>query len=441
MSLWHIAWSYLWNRKLTTILTMMSVALGVALITAVLTLRDETQRRFVEEGQTFDIVAGAKGSTLQLVLCAVYFMDRPPGNIGRDVYEALQHETNVHAAYPIAIGDSYEGYPIVGTTPEYLEHTRLDVRTEARSRVLEFAEGRNFTAPMELVIGAHVARTCNLKVGDEVVGTHGFIQMSEEILEQVGHSHAAQPYKVVGVLKPSDTPNDRALFADIQSVWAVHGDSNTFPEWHDEEHEAAEAAAGEAHDAHAEHANEPPPSSQITAVLIQLDSPGDRFEFRSMVNRKYNAAADVPIEVINKLYDQLLSTAKLVLLAVGYLVVVVSALSILIGLYLSILQRKRDLAIMRALGASAYEIFGAILIEAFWVTVLGIGVGWVLGGAVTHGLSVYLGAHFGMTLQAFTLSYEAVRAYMVIVLVGLLAGILPAWQAYRADVARDLVQS
>lgn len=435
MSLWRIAWAYLWNRKLTTTMTILSVALGVALITAVLTLRDETRKRFEEEGQTFDIVVGAKGSALQLVLCAVYFMDRPPGNIGLDVYEAIRGEEFVHAAFPIGIGDSFQGYPIVGTTPEYLEHTRLDVRTEERSRALEFAEGRNFQASMELVLGAHAARTTGLKIGDQVVGTHGFIELTEEQLDQLGgHSHGETPYTVVGILKPSNSPNDRALFADINSVWRIHGDASDFPEWHQEE--SADHPANASPQLEESHA-----ADQVTAVLVQLDSPGDRFYFKDLVNRKYNAAADIPIQVIERLYDQLLSTAKMVLLAVGYLVVIVSSLSILIGLYLSILQRRRDIAIMRALGASAYEIFGAILIEAFWVTVLGIALGWVLGGAVTYGLSAFLSARFGMTIGAFTLSREAVNAYLSIILVGLVAGVLPAWQAYRTDVARDLAHS
>ena len=440
MSLWHMAWTYLWHRKLTTILTMLSVALGVALITAVLTLRDETHKRFEEEGQTFDIVVGAKGSALQLVLCAVYFMDRPPGNIGLDVYEELRKEPLVHAAFPIGIGDSYEGYPIVGTTSAYLEHTRLDVRTEERSPVLAFAQGRNFAAPMELVIGAHVARTTGLKPGDQVVGTHGFIELSESLLEQVGgHSHADSPYTVVGILAPSNSPNDRALFADIHSVWQIHGDTGDFPEWHAADETAHDGQAQAEPDEHAhEHAQA---ADQVTAVLVQLDSPADRFNFKDLVNRSYNAAADIPIQVIEKLYDQLLSTAKTVLLAVGYLVVVVSALSILIGLYLSILQRRRDLAIMRALGASAYEIFGAILIEAFWVTLLGIGAGWLLGGAATYGLSMFLSTRYGMSIGAFTLAHDALNAYCIILLVGLIAGILPAWQAYRTDVARDLARA
>lgn len=439
MSLWHIAWSYLWNRKLTTVLTIVSVGLGVGLIVAVLTLRQETQKRFEEEGQTFDMVVGAKGSALQLVLCAVYFMDRPPGNISTEVYHQIQEEDMVRAAYPIGIGDSYQGFPIVGTTAAYLAHERINYRTDELERVLHFAEGEAFDAPMEIVLGAHVARVTGVEVGDQIIGTHGFIELSEATREAVGfHGHDDHPYTVVGILEPSASPNDRALFTHIDSVWAVHSDEDAYPEWHGLDTEEEPHDHDHVHTAECDHGHAH--GDEITAILVQLESAADRFTFKDLVNREYNAAADIPIQVIEKLYDQLLSTAKLVLLAVGYLVVVVSALSILIGLYLSIIQRKRDLAIMRALGASAYEIFGAVLIEAFWVTILGIGVGWLLGAGVTLGLSAYLTAKFGMALNAFVLTREMVSAFSIIVGVGLLAGILPAWQAYRADVARDLAE-
>lgn len=178
----------------------------------------------------------------------------------------------------------------------------------------------------------------------------------------------------------------------------------------------------------------------VTAVLVQLYSPGLRFTFRQKINEQFNAMAEIPVQVIARLYDQLLGTAKTVLLAIGYLVVVISGLSIVIGLYLSILQRKRDLAIMRALGASKSEIFGAVLIEAFWVTLLGIAAGWLIGGAVTFAIGQYLAAQFGMQIRAFVISSEQFSAFATVGIVGILAGLLPAWQAYRSDVARDLAQ-
>ena len=407
MSLWHIAWSYLWNRKLTTGLTILSVALGVGLISAVLTLRDETQRRFEEEGQAFDVVIGSKGNPLQLVLSTVYFLDAPTGNIDMEVFESLKAHEDVVAAFPVGMGDSYQGFRIVGVTRDLMDFAWGERKPYALS------EGRYFDAPFEAVIGVNVAENTGLKPGDTFTGTHGFISSPS------AEAHEDHPYTVVGIMERSGSPNDRAIFCDLQSVWDAHDHGDV-----DHDHEHAEG--------HEE--------KEITAALIKLASPALRFEFKELVNRKYTAMAAIPIQEIQKLYEQLLGTAKLVLLAIGYLVVAISALSILIGLYMAILQRRRDLAIMRALGATRGEIFGAVIIEAFWVTLLGIIAGWFLGTSVCMALNHYLVAEIGFRVPPVSISADLVSAYSAVLLMGLFAGILPAWQAYRTNVARDLAE-
>jgi len=403
MSLWHIAWSYLWNRRLTTGMTIVSVALGVGLISTVLTLREETRKRFEEEGQAFDMVVGAKGNPLQLVLSTVYYLDAPTGNILWKDYERLREEPDVKGVFPIGMGDTYKGYRIVAT-----EESLFEFDWGERASPYELAEGRCFAGPMEAVIGASVATDGGLKLGDQFIGTHGFVDAPG------AHKHKKHPYTVVGVLKRSSTPNDRAIFCNMESIWHVH------------EHDGVGDHAG-AHD-------------EVTAVLVKLLSPAMRFEFKDHVNKHYNAMGVIPVNEIRKLYDQLLGIAKLVLLAIGYLVVVISSISILIGLYMSILQRKRDLAVMRALGASKGEIFGSVIIEAFWVTLLGLGAGWLLGTLVCWGLGSYLSQRVGLPISAISLTPDLVTSYSAIVLMGLVAGILPAWQAYRTDVARDLAE-
>lgn len=449
MSLWHIAWSYLWNRKLTTCLTIASVALAVALISSVLTLREETRKRFEDECQAFDLVVGAKGSPLQLVLSSVYFMDTPTGNIPYAEYERLKADTEyVKKAFPIGIGDSYLGFRIVGTVRELFDHKWENPITGAERAPFQLSEGRHFEKNMEAVLGAMVARQTGLKVGDTFVSTHGLIAMPESL---GGHSHANMPYTVVGILKPSASPFDRAVYASLGSVWQAHrhgpNEAAGAHEEHaegEETHETPEAHAAEAgKDEDGEAAYQEwsaHPESMVTAVLVQLQSPGLRFQYREKVRETTSFMAAIPISEIATFYDQFLGTAKLVLLAVGYLVVVISALSILIGLYLSIIQRKRDLAVMRALGASTYDIFGAVLIEAFWVTLLGIGCGWLLGGMVSFGLGKYLTWRFGLTISGFNLTAEHLSAFAVVALVGLVAGILPAWQAYHGNVAHDLAE-
>lgn len=447
MSLWRIAWSYLWNRKLTTSLTILSVALAVALISSVLTLREETRKRFEEEGQAFDLVAGAKGSPLQLVLSSVYFMDTPTGNIPYAEYEHLKNDTEyVKAAFPINMGDSYQGFRIIGTVRELFNHKWISPISGEERAPFQLAQGQYFEKPFQAVLGALVARQTGLRPGDTFVSTHGFIAGLPEGLG--GHSHANIPYTVAGIMKPSSSPYDRAIFCSLESVWKAHqhGSEEDLTEHvheHDEQGAGAHAHSHEGEPEEEESAYQEwsaRPESMVTAVLLQLQSPALRFQYREIIREHTSIMAAVPISEIATFYDQFLGTAKLVLLAVGYLVVAISALSILIGLYLSILQRKRDMAIMRALGASAYEIFGSVLIEAFWVTLLGIVSGWILGGMVSFSLGKYLAWRFGLSITAFNLTTEHLAAFSTVALVGLLAGILPAWQAYHGDVAHDLAE-
>ena len=435
MSLWRMAWQYMWNRRLTTILTVLSVALGVALITGVLTLRDETEKRFVEEGQLYDLVVGAAGSPLQLVLSSVYFMDTPTGNIAYEEYEQVRDHEAVNQAFPIGLGDTYQGYRIVGTTRELFDFFPQHIRDEP---LFSIAEGRYFEDDFEAVIGSMVARRTGLGIGDTFAGVHGFMEMPEHLAQ----THDAHPYEVVGILEATDSPNDRAIYTTLESIWKVHDHDHGHDNGHDHGHDH-----NDGHDHEVEVQADPAGDAadlmgdQVTAVLVSLHTPADRFSLRSEFNETLHAMAAIPVMEIWDLYENLLGTIQGVLLAIGYLVVIIAALSILIGLYLSILQRKRDLAIMRALGASAPEIVGSVLIEAFLVTVLGILTGWIIGNIVTWFIGIQLTWSYGLVIDVWGLpSAEMLTAFAAVAVVGILAGIVPAWQAYQTDVARDLAE-
>jgi putative ABC transport system permease protein len=421
MNLWQIAWGYLWNRKLTTVLTILSVALAVGLISAVLTLRQEVDRRFAEEGQAFDLVVGAEGrGALELVLSCVYFIAAPYETIPYSEYERIKHdEEYVRNAFPLTMGDNYLGYRIVGTEPGLFDHTWESTYSGELRHPFALAEGRRFAAPMEAVVGAMAARKTGLEVGDTFIGDHGLIEMPEEMGDL---KHTDHPYTVVGILEPSNSPFDRVIYTSLESTWHVH------------EHFEDEYATISAENAGEEHGHEP----QVTAVLVQLKTPLDRFTYEKILQDRPNLLAAIPILIVENFFSQFIEPLKMVLMAVGYLVVIISALSILIGLYMSIIQRKRDLAIMRALGASSVEIFGAVIIEAFWVTMLGIVFGWALGRMATYCVGLLLANEYGFVISAIGISSAEMRAFASVAMVGLLAGILPAWQAYDSDVAHDL---
>lgn len=424
MSLWQIAWSYLWNRKLTTVLTIVSVALAVGLISSVLSLRQQLEQRFAEEGQAFDLVVGPKGSPLQLVLGSVYFMDSAIGAMDLADYYTLKNDKDfVKDIFPIGLGDTYGGFRIVGTTPELLNHEWVGSISGEVRKPFVLADGRAFSAPMEAVVGAVAARQMGLKVGDTFTSTHGSFVLEKDSQE---FDHGAHPYTVVGVLKISGSPFDRAIYCSIESVWSAHG--------HTGDIKAVPQAAAEL--PHPEGAVED--KLTISAALVQLNSPAQRFEYEGWVDEHTNSMAAVPVQVISDFFKDFLDPIKGLMLGIGYIVVIISALSILIGLYLSIIQRRRDLAIMRSLGASSYEIFGAVIIEAFWVTILGIGAGWVFGNVVIFAMGQILARDYGLIVTPFGITSEEIRAYASVAMVGLLAGILPAWQAYNGDIANDL---
>jgi len=442
MSLWRMAWQYMWDRRLTTILTVLSVALGVALITSVLTLRDETEKRFVEEGQLYDLVVGAAGSPLQLVLSSVYFMDTPTGNISHEEYEQVRDHEAVNQAFPIGLGDTYQGYRIVGTTRELFDFFPEHVREEP---LFSIGEGRYFEEDFEAVIGSMVARRTGLEIGDTFVGTHGFMEMPEHL----AHVHDDHPYEVVGILEATDSPNDRAIYTTLESVWIVHDHDHGHDHGHGHDHDHEDDHNHDHNDGHDhDHVQADPAgdaadlmADEVTSVLVSLHTPADRFSLRSEFNDTLHAMAAIPVMEIWDLYENLLGTIQGVLLAIGYLVVIIAALSILIGLYLSILQRKRDLAIMRALGAAAPEIVGSVLIEAFLVTVLGIVSGWIIGNIVTWFIGLQLTWSYGLVIEAWGLpSAEILTSFAAVAVVGILAGLVPAWQAYQTDVARDLAE-
>lgn len=441
MSLWRIAWRYLWSRPLVAALTLAGVALGAALISGVLTIRRETERVFLDEGSAFDLVVGAKGSPLQLVLSSVYHLDVPTGNVPLSEVDRLKADMRVRTAVPIGLGDNFRGYRIVGTTPEFFDLTRRNPDTEEDVRIFSMAEGSwDFSEPFNAVLGADVARRTGLRVGDTFAGSHGIVAVagSEE--------HADSPYTVVGILAPSGTSNDRAVFASIEAVWAVHDKEAAL---HARLYGGGEAAPQPAAEPSPEQAAAPTPGwlfapkpvsseREVTAVLVQLQSPGLRLWMVDETNKQTNAMAAVPINEMLRLYQLVLAPMQQALLAVAYLVVVVAGLSVLATLYQAAERRRRDIAVMRALGATPPEVFAVVFLEAALVAVLGTAGGWLLGHGAVQAAEGFLRDSAGLAVAAWRTDAREVGALAAVAGIGLVAGLFPAILAYRRAPAKDL---
>jgi len=412
MSLWKMAWRYLWRRTLVTLLTLAGIALGVALICSVLALHRESESSFAKESSQFDLVVGAKGSPLQLVLSSVYQLDMPTGNIPYSRYQALKAQPRFITAIPIGLGDNYHGYRIIGTEPAYFD---LTDRGDSTRKLYAFKEGRAFDADYEAVIGSEVARKNHLKLGDTFVGTHGLVTVagSEE--------HKNFPYKVVGILADSGLSADRGVFVSMGSVWGIH---------------ASEA------ELHAKLAGADPAeidaSREVTAVLLRMKIPGMRLWVVQEIGKKTESMAAIPVNEMTQMFSQWLKPLQNVLLAVAALVVVVSALTIMATFYQSAERRRKDLAIMRALGAHRMEILGLVLLEALLLTLVGVAAGMLLGhGGLAIGGDM-LKDKIGTSISAWKVDAIEAKALGFVALGGLLAGLLPAIFAYSRPPVKDL---
>lgn len=407
MSLWRIAWRYLWRRTLVTLLTIAGVMLGSALICAVLTLHRETEHAFSAESSLFDLVVGAKGSPLQLVLSSIYHLDVPTGNIPFQQYEDLKNDRRVKTAIPIGLGDNYSGFRIVGTIPEFFDLKRRGSKEQPETALFSMAEGGVFKNDFDAVIGSLVANQTGLKLGDTFHSSHGLISLPGT------EDHEQFPYTVVGILEPTGTANDHAVFCSLESVWHVH-------------------------DAENRNHNQTETKRETTAVLLQLKIPGMRMFFLTEIQDKTGAMAAVPINEILRLSLQVMGPVKQALIFVAYLVVAVAALTVLCTLYQSAERRRRDMAVLRTLGAHPLEVFVLMLLEAVLLTVTGIAAGWMLGHSSLYLAGMYMQETMGITIEAWNTNPAEWAALGWVALAGALAGIIPAGLLYRVSPVKDL---
>ena len=412
MSLWRMAWRYLWSRTLVTLLTLTGIALGTALICSVLTLRRESEAGFLRESGQFDLVAGAKGSPLQLVLSSIYQLDVPTGNIPYSRYEALRDDKRVASAIPLGLGDNYHGFRIVGTEEKIFA---LSDRKNPKKLLYHLDTGRFFKSDFEAVIGSQVARQSGLKVGDTFVGTHGLVVTAGS------SEHPDFPYKVVGLISETGSSIDRAIYVTLPSVWRIH----------EKEADVHRKIAGI-------EGTSPKRDLEVTAVMIRLKSVGLRLWMAQEIQKRTEAMAAIPVNEMLRLYQQILGPMQRVLMGVAALVVVVSVLSITATLYQSTERRRRDLAVMRALGAHPSEIAGLVVLEALLLTVLGISAGWLIG----HGGLALAGSalrnSIGIGLSPWTTDRIEWIALGIVATGGILAGLLPAIFTYRREPVNDL---
>ena len=489
MPLWKIAWRSVQRRSLASMLTAVSMALGVMLVVAVLLIHGIIAESFRNNASLgYNLIMGAKGGRLQLVLNTVFYLSEPVENIPYDFYENYlpaekrsdgkdgEWADYVDRVIPVCLGDYYKQYRLVGTTPEMFDDYVYNEDTGAK---YEFAEGRNFVhfdeehGFFEAVVGAKVARDTGLKVGDTIMATHGSVE---------GDEHPDQFY-VVGILKSSGTPNDRAVFVNMEGFYLLDG--HALPVKVESEDETA--TDGEATVA-AEIAEEPEiveeivdeslpvakrkttplPKEQreVTALLVKT-SPIITRGLSNMVNEGPVAQAVFPVGEITGLFNRIVKPFQQVLLVLTAMICVVSGISILVSIYNSMSDRRREIAIMRALGAGRRTVMVVVLLESIILSMGGGFLGWVGGHALITAAGPRIEAETGVTIGPFDMAPPVNLLALVsddpiylngrkieeinvstewilipsLMILAVLVGFLPALAAYRTDVADALTSN
>jgi putative ABC transport system permease protein len=415
MNIVILVWSYLKSRPLNTFINVVLLALGIAVITLLLLFNKQMEEKISSNSKGIDLVVGAKGSPLQLILCNIFHVDFPTGNISLAEAERMSSHRLVKKAIPLALGDSYGSYRIVGTNMNY-----------PALYSGEISEGDWFTDNLEVTIGANVARMTGLKVGDKFASAHG--------LSEGGHAHEEHQYIVSGILKASNSVLDNLILTNIESVWEMH-----------EEH-AEEASDDSIHSDLPEAGKASPlvPSvergdstKQVTSLLIQYRSPMGAVQLPRIINNESSLQAASPAFETARLFS-ILGVGIDILMAFAYVLILISALSIFIALYNSLKERKYDLAILRSMGAGRMKLFISILLEGALLTFIGTVVGLLMAHGVMAGLSLTLPAIEKAGLSGWIFYAEEWIILLASLLLGVLCALIPAIQAYRTDISKVL---
>ncbi|WP_439546098.1 ABC transporter permease [Sandarakinorhabdus sp.] len=420
--------AYLRDRALNTTLNILLLALGVASLVILLLFSSQLENRFDRDAQGIDMVVGAKGSPLQLILSSVYHVDIPTGNVPLDTVPLLRRQMGVAQAIPLALGDSFRSFRIVGTEPAYPALLGAEI-----------GEGRMFSAPMEAVIGAEVARRTGAGLGQRFVGGHGMGGGED------GPKHDEAPFIVVGRLKPTGTVIDRLILTTVQSVWAVHGIEG--PHDDDDEHHEGETAAehaahdhddkdGESAEEHAAHVS----PAEVTAVLVRFGSPIAAVRLPGFINKQTNLQAAVPAVEVSRLLA-LVGVGLDAVRAFAVLLMLTAGLSIFVALLTALKEREGDMAMLRVIGASRGAIIAQVASEGLILAGAGAALGLVLG----HGVIAIAAASIDQLAQLGLsgLSFHPGEAIIVAaaLTIGLIAALIPAVRVLQSDIADTLANA
>lgn len=412
-----IAWKSLRNRWPTALLAVLAIAMSVALILTVEKVRRDARNSFTQTVSGTDLIIGARSGAVQLLLYSVFRIGSATNNISWESVEDIHDRRAIEWVIPISLGDSHAGFRVLGTSDAYFEHYRFGAK-----RTLSFAEGERFDDVFDAVIGSEVAKQLNYSIGDNIVVGHGTGNVA--LVE-----HEQQPFKISGILEPTGTPVDRAVHVSLQGIEAMHVD------WRN-----GATVKGEGTPADTIRNMDLTPTA-VTALLIGLKSKGTVFREQRAINtyRAEPLLAILPGVALQELWS-LVSVAEIALMIVSVMVVIAGLVNLMSVLLAGLNERRREMAVLRSVGARPEHVFLLLCIESTLLTLGGIVVGLVMHYVLTAAGSLFLMQRFGLSVELSAPHSTEIRILVFVAIAGLVAGMIPAFHAYRKSLADGLSQ-
>jgi putative ABC transport system permease protein len=383
----------IFNKALSSTITVALLVLGIGIISLLLQLNSLIKDQMDNNLRGIDMVVGAKGSPLQLILSSVYHIDSPTGNISLSEAEKISNNKMVGSSIKLLYGDNHRGYRIVGTEKKLIDLYKG-----------ELIQGKQWDKPYEVVVGSKVYEKLKIKLGDSLISSHG--------LRETGQAHSDRAFVVVGLLKPSSSVMDQLILTSPKSVWNIHGSHD-----HDEEHE---------HD-----------DREITAMLIKFKSPMNIIQFPRQINENTNLQAAVPSYEISRLF-KLFGFGIETLSYLAYLIIIVSAFSLFINLFNSMNDRKYEMALIRTLGASRFQLSKMIIFESLILTISGFVMGLLFSRFGVMFVSSLMDESINYNLSSIIILKEECWLLALSILIGLISALIPVIQVYRMNISKIL---
>ena len=412
-----LAWKNIWFKPLNTILSVILLTSSVAIITTLILVEKQFEEKFASNIEDVDLVLGAQGSPLQLILSSVYQVDAPTGNINYDSAKVWMEHPFVEKAIPLAFGDNYRGYKILGTTHDYL--------TKYKAKL---AEGKLFEKNFEVVVGSEIAQKLSLKVGDEFFGSHG------DAAE--GEVHNQYAYKIVGIANPTGKVVDNLILCTIPSVWQMHHQHDENPAHGEEGHVHEEGEEYEKADLTLDE-----PNMEITAVLLKIRNQMAKLTWQRVIPQNTKMQAVSPAFEVNRLFG-LFGIGVTALQYLAYGIMLISGISIFIALFNTLKERKSEFALMRVNGAGRFQLLKVVMIESLLLCIVGFIFGTILGRVALVLLSYSSEEDFKMSFNPYEFLWQKEGTlFLLTIFVGFIAALIPAIKAYNLNISKTLANA